>query len=237
MKMFKGLALAAGLGAILLTLLGCRGPTDAEVEGAERAVSSRVVAAGSAIRDCRARAEHAYRSHHDAGLGTARFDSAQAAEAIEQADLAQAAAERAMAQAEREREEVEEAGRGVILASEGGRQFSVETQSNPDEVDAASQRVEAARAGAERAGVEAEQVRAEATMAPPLQEAQIRADAAYRTLLELRDLEVRYASELNGLMASLEDQVSNREVMTAITEINGVLDELSDDLFDLGCPT
>lgn len=237
MKMFKGLALAAGLGAMLLGGLGCGGPTDAEVERAERAVRSRVVAEGSAIRDCRARAEHAYRSHHDAGLGTAQFGSAQAAEAIEQADLAQAAAERALAQAERERVEVEDAGRGTLMAIEGGRQFTVETQSNPDEVDAASQRVEAARAEAERARVEAEQVRAEATMAPLRQEAQIRADAAYRTLVELRDLEGRYASELNGLMTSLEGQVSNREVMTAITEISGVLDDLSDDLFDLGCPT
>ena len=152
-----------------------------------------------------------------------------AAEAIQHADLARAA--------EQERDEVEEAGRGSLMAIEGGPQFSVDTQRNPDEVDAASRRVEAVGAEAERARVEADRVRAEATRAPLHQEAQIRADAAYRTLLELRDLKGRYVSELNGLMASSEDQVSNREVMADITEIDGVLYDLSEDLFDLGCPT
>ena len=233
--MFKGLAVAAGLGAMLLPGLGCGGPTDGEVERAERAVRNRVAAASTAIQACEARADRAYRSFQDAERAAARVDPARAAAVLEQAEQALAAAEQTLAEAEQARDAVEESGRGSMLAFEGGRQFTVETQNNPEEVDAANRRVEAARAEAEIARAEASRVRAEPTRAPLDDDASTRADAAYQGWFALQDLEGRYGSDLHGLMSSLEYQVSNRDVMRVITEIDGVLDDLEDDLSDIGC--
>ena len=226
--MFKGLAVAMGLGVMLLPGLGCGGPTDGEVERAERAARNRVAAASSAIQDCEAGADRAYRSFQDAESASATVDPARAAEAVEQA-------ERSLAAAEQARDAVEESGRGYLLAFEGGRQFTVETQNNPQEVDAASRRVEAARAQAERTRAEVARVRAEPTRAPLDDDARARADAAHQRWFELQDLKGRYGSDLRELMSSLEEQVSNRDVMRVITEADGVLDDLEDDLSDIGC--
>ena len=233
--MFNGLAVAVVLGVMLLPGLACGGPTDGEVERAERAVRNRVAAASSAIRDCEARADHAYRSFQDAERGAARVDPAGAAGAVEQAERSLAVAEQTLAEAEQARDAVEESGRGVMLAFEGGRQFTVETQNNPEEVDAANRRVEAARVEAGRARAEVARVSAEPTRAPLDAAARARADAAHRRWFALQDLEGRYGSNLHELMSSLEEQVSNRDVMRVITETDGVLDDLEDDLFDIGC--
>ena len=111
----------------------------------------------------------------------------------------------------------------------------METQNNPQEVDAASRRVEAARAQAERTRAEVARVRAEPTRAPLDDDARARADAAHQRWFELQDLKGRYGSDLHELMSSLEEQVSNRDVMRVITEADGVLDDLEDDLSDIRC--
>ena len=76
------------------------------------------------------------------------------------------------------RDAVEESGRGSLLAFEGGQQFTVETQNNPDELAAASRRVDRARAEADRARAQAALVRAEAVTVPVDEDARARADAA-----------------------------------------------------------
>ena len=232
---FRIPVIGAVLGATLALASACGGPTDGEVERAERAVRNRVAAAASAIRDCESGADRAYRSYYETGRGVARVDLAAAAEAVERAERVLAAAEQALAETEQARAAVEESGRGSLLAFEGGRQFTVETQSNPEEVDAASQRVEAARAEAERVRAEAVRLREEAARAPLEEDARARADAARERWFELRDLEERYGSALRELMSSLEEQVGNRDVMGVISELDGVLDDLKDDMSDIGC--
>lgn len=101
--MFKRIALAVGLGAVVLPLLACGGPTDAEVERAERMLRSRLVGMDPVIRSCEAREQHSYRSFREPERRAARVDPTRAAVAVQQADTALAAAEQALAEAERTR--------------------------------------------------------------------------------------------------------------------------------------
>ena len=233
--MFRRILPAVGVGAMMLTLLACGGPTDAEVERAERVLRSRSVGADSAIRNCEAREEHIYSSFREAQRRAARVDPARAAAAVEQADRAQASAEQGLAEAERTRDEVEESGRRSMMAFERGQQFTVEMQTNPEELDEASRRVERARADAERAREQAARVRAEAAVAPPDEAGRARADDARERLSELQSLEARYGREFYELKSSLEEQVDNGDVMRVINKINNLLDDLEENMADIGC--
>ena len=165
--MLKKVSLAVCLGVVLLPLLACGGPTDAEVERAERVRRSRLVGMDSAIRNCEAREQHIYRSFQEAERRAARVDPTRAAAMVQQADRAVAAAEQALAEAERIR----------------------------DEVTAATQMVERARSDAQRFRAQAARVRAEADVAPVDEADRARADEARERLSELRDLEKRYGGE------------------------------------------
>lgn len=129
---------------------------------------------------------------------------------------------------------MEESGRGSILAFGGDRQFTVETQNNPEEVAAAAQMVERARADAERFRAQAARVRAEAPVAPVDEADRARADDARERLSGLRDLERRYGGEVHELMSSLDEQVDNRDVMGVIGKVNDLLDDLEGDMDDIG---
>ncbi len=86
-----------------------------------------------------------------------------------------------------------------------------------------------------RARAEASRTRAEATRLPLDSAARARADAASERLSGMRELNKRHVPELDDLMAALDEQVSNRDVMRVIKKLDGVIDDVEDNLSGIGC--
>ncbi len=124
MNPWTRLAIGAGWGAMLLLMLACGGPTDGEVDRAEKAVRNRLQKMAASYNVCEDKVNRDYRSYYDGISRIAAANPEKAARAIEAADRAVAEAETAMAEAEQNRDAVAAAGSRSLLVFEGNRQPS-----------------------------------------------------------------------------------------------------------------